>query len=110
MGSRCEEEVLLLKIVEFIWITIKFKGNFHICHKYAWTRVKFTKLRNKFIWVSYTRQDVYTSKDPPRRTKDCEQIIMTKRMIISATPVGLETPPTKPNKPGLLVSSQSVSV
>lgn len=53
---------------------------------------------------------VLTSKQPPRRTNDCEHRNITKRITNSATPVGLAQPPISPKSPGLMVNSHSLVV
>lgn len=53
---------------------------------------------------------LHTSKHPPLRTKACEHINITRRIIIKATPVGFATPGINPNICGRSVNNHSTTV
>lgn len=53
------------------------------------------------------KKNIYTSKQPPRRTNGKEQTTIMTRIISRTTPVGYALPATRPKYPGRLVSSHS---
>ena len=78
-------------------------------------RVSAGPVENLYMKYGYTGTEAkfsnqFTSKFPDFLTHFMEQTMIIVRTTTRATPVGQASPPTRPNSPGLPVSSQVAAV